>query len=134
MRIRGASVSPGYWNRASETRATFRLTTADARLTSYRFGTGAAEHLERALSVQEHSRLSAADRGDLRTEPLLLGHRPPEVIEALRQVLETGTSFGAPTEREIEMAELVRDDVNGLLFAHRDPDALAGPGRLSSIR
>jgi len=43
--------------------------------------------------------------------PLLLGHRPPEVVEALRQVLEIGTSFGAPTEREVEMAELLRDAV-----------------------
>lgn len=39
--------------------------------------------------------------------PLLLGHRPPEVVEALRQVLETGTSFGAPTKREVELAELI---------------------------
>ena len=39
--------------------------------------------------------------------PLLLGHRRPEVIEALREVLETGTSFGAPTEREVELAELI---------------------------
>jgi glutamate-1-semialdehyde 2,1-aminomutase len=39
--------------------------------------------------------------------PLLLGHRPPQVIEALREVLETGTSFGAPTEREVELAELI---------------------------
>jgi glutamate-1-semialdehyde 2,1-aminomutase len=37
--------------------------------------------------------------------PLLLGHRPPSVIDALREVLEIGTSFGAPTEREIELAE-----------------------------
>ena len=36
--------------------------------------------------------------------PLLLGHRFPPVIEALREVLETGTSFGAPTEQEIELA------------------------------
>jgi len=41
--------------------------------------------------------------------PLLLGHRPPVVIDALTRVLETGTSFGAPTEREIELAELVRE-------------------------
>ena len=41
--------------------------------------------------------------------PLILGHRHPAVIEALRQVLETGTSFGAPTEREVEMAGLIRD-------------------------
>ncbi|MCW5963150.1 MAG: glutamate-1-semialdehyde 2,1-aminomutase [Bryobacterales bacterium] len=37
--------------------------------------------------------------------PLILGHRPPMVIEALREVLEIGTSFGAPTEREVELAE-----------------------------
>jgi glutamate-1-semialdehyde 2,1-aminomutase len=40
--------------------------------------------------------------------PLLLGHRPKPVIEALQQVLEVGTSFGAPTEREIVLAELIR--------------------------
>ncbi|MBL8217763.1 MAG: glutamate-1-semialdehyde 2,1-aminomutase [Bryobacterales bacterium] len=43
--------------------------------------------------------------------PLLLGHRFPEVIEALRSVLDVGTSFGAPTEREIELAELIRGAV-----------------------
>ncbi|HYO81986.1 MAG TPA: glutamate-1-semialdehyde 2,1-aminomutase [Bryobacteraceae bacterium] len=41
--------------------------------------------------------------------PLLLGHRPPEVIEALSAVLDSGTSFGAPTEREIELAEIARE-------------------------
>src|SRR5258708_2393774 len=40
--------------------------------------------------------------------PLLLGHRFPAVIDALREALDTGTSFGAPTEREIELAELIR--------------------------
>jgi len=39
--------------------------------------------------------------------PLILGHRHPEVTAALDQVLKTGTSFGAPTEREVEMAELI---------------------------
>ncbi len=39
--------------------------------------------------------------------PLLLGHRPPEVVEALREVLDEGTSFGAPTQREVELAELI---------------------------
>ncbi len=43
--------------------------------------------------------------------PLILGHRPPCVIEALREVLEAGTSFGAPTERELDLAELVRQCV-----------------------
>jgi len=39
--------------------------------------------------------------------PLIFGHRSPEVIEALNQVLAIGTSFGAPTEREVELAELI---------------------------
>jgi glutamate-1-semialdehyde 2,1-aminomutase len=43
--------------------------------------------------------------------PLLLGHRFPPVIEALRDVLDTGTSFGAPTEREVELAELIAQAV-----------------------
>src|SRR3954469_9455215 len=43
--------------------------------------------------------------------PLLLGHRHPCVIEALQKVLEIGTSFGAPTEREILLAELIREAV-----------------------
>jgi glutamate-1-semialdehyde 2,1-aminomutase len=41
--------------------------------------------------------------------PLILGHRPPEIIEALRSVLEIGTSFGAPTERELDLAEAIRE-------------------------
>jgi glutamate-1-semialdehyde 2,1-aminomutase len=40
--------------------------------------------------------------------PLILGHRPAPVLDAIREVLEIGTSFGAPTEREIELAELIR--------------------------
>jgi len=43
--------------------------------------------------------------------PLILGHRPPSVIEALKKVLETGTSFGAPTELETDLARLVIDMV-----------------------
>ena len=39
--------------------------------------------------------------------PLILGHRHPAVIEALESTLAVGTSFGAPTEREIEIAELI---------------------------
>jgi glutamate-1-semialdehyde 2,1-aminomutase len=39
--------------------------------------------------------------------PLIFGHRPPEVVKALSEVIEIGTSFGAPTEREVEIAELI---------------------------
>jgi glutamate-1-semialdehyde 2,1-aminomutase len=43
--------------------------------------------------------------------PLVLGHRPQPVTDALRDVLEIGTSFGAPTEREVEFAELISECV-----------------------
>ncbi len=39
--------------------------------------------------------------------PLLFGHAHPRVVEAVRRTLEKGTSFGAPTELELRMAELV---------------------------
>ena len=40
--------------------------------------------------------------------PLILGHCHPEVMEALAKVLETGTSFGACTTREVELAEQIQ--------------------------
>ncbi len=43
--------------------------------------------------------------------PLILGHRFPPVLEAIRATLEIGTSFGAPTEREIELAEEIQSAV-----------------------
>ena len=43
--------------------------------------------------------------------PLILGHRPAPVINALREVLEIGTSFGAPTGREVQLAELIMECV-----------------------
>jgi glutamate-1-semialdehyde 2,1-aminomutase len=39
--------------------------------------------------------------------PMILGHRHPEVIAALGDALQRGTSFGAPTDLEVELAELV---------------------------
>ncbi|MGN0035229.1 MAG: aminotransferase class III-fold pyridoxal phosphate-dependent enzyme, partial [Coriobacteriales bacterium] len=39
--------------------------------------------------------------------PMILGHRPPEVLEAVRAQLERGTSFGAPCEAETELAREV---------------------------
>lgn len=39
--------------------------------------------------------------------PLIVGHAHPEVLDAVREAAEQGLSFGAPTEREIEMAELL---------------------------
>src|SRR6202047_1971774 len=43
--------------------------------------------------------------------PLVAGHRPKPVIDAIAAVLELGTTFGAPTAREVELAELIVDAV-----------------------
>lgn len=43
--------------------------------------------------------------------PMILGHRHPLVIEKISSVLKKGTSFGAPTDLETELAELVTDAV-----------------------
>jgi glutamate-1-semialdehyde 2,1-aminomutase len=39
--------------------------------------------------------------------PMILGHNNPIIREAIIKAVESGTSFGAPTAREIEIAELI---------------------------
>lgn len=46
--------------------------------------------------------------------PMILGHGFPPVIEAIRKQTERGVSYGAPTELEVEMAELVTSLVPGV--------------------
>lgn len=41
--------------------------------------------------------------------PHLFGHNPPFIMEALKRTFEKGTSFGAPTEMEVKMAQLICD-------------------------
>ncbi|MEL6109619.1 MAG: glutamate-1-semialdehyde 2,1-aminomutase [Planctomycetota bacterium] len=43
--------------------------------------------------------------------PMILGHRPPPVIEAISKAIERGTSFGAPTEAESRLASQINDAV-----------------------
>src|SRR5687767_9493386 len=43
--------------------------------------------------------------------PMILGHAAPEVIDALHEALGRGTSYGAPTELEVEMAEEIIEAV-----------------------
>ena len=40
--------------------------------------------------------------------PMILGHGHPEVLAAVHAACEEGLSFGAPTEREVELAELIK--------------------------
>ncbi len=46
--------------------------------------------------------------------PLILGHAPPPVVEALRETAARGTSFGAPTVLETELARLLVEAVPSL--------------------
>lgn len=39
--------------------------------------------------------------------PMILGHAPDLIIEAIIEAVKGGTSFGAPTSREVELAELI---------------------------
>ncbi len=39
--------------------------------------------------------------------PLILGHSHPQVVAALKQAIESGTSFGAPTELETTLARMI---------------------------
>ena len=41
--------------------------------------------------------------------PLILGHAHPEVVEVLREQVSKGTSYGAPTEFELKMAQIITD-------------------------
>jgi glutamate-1-semialdehyde 2,1-aminomutase len=43
--------------------------------------------------------------------PMILGHGHPEVVAALEQAVKRGTSYGAPTEAESELAERIIDAV-----------------------
>ncbi len=46
--------------------------------------------------------------------PMILGHAHPAVLEAIRETALDGTSFGAPTPLEVDLAELVCDSVPSL--------------------
>ena len=41
--------------------------------------------------------------------PMILGHSHPVVVRAIQKAAEKGTSYGAPTELEMEMAKLIVD-------------------------
>ncbi len=43
--------------------------------------------------------------------PMIMGHADPDIIAAVQKTAATGTSFGAPTAAEVELADLVVDAV-----------------------
>lgn len=46
--------------------------------------------------------------------PMLLGHADTDIVDAVRETALGSTSFGAPTQLEVEMAELITSSVQGI--------------------
>lgn len=46
--------------------------------------------------------------------PLIHGHAHPSVIEAIHQAAAAGTSFGMPTEKAIQLGDMIRDLMPGI--------------------
>ena len=66
--------------------------------------------------------------------PLILGHAPAAVLEAIRGAAERGWSYGAPCEAEVELAELVRrrmPAVEMVRFVNSGTEATMAAARLA---
>ena len=66
--------------------------------------------------------------------PLILGHAHPAVVDAVAQAAAQGTSFGAPTEAELELAELVVEalpSVEMVRFVNSGTEAVMSALRLA---
>jgi glutamate-1-semialdehyde 2,1-aminomutase len=66
--------------------------------------------------------------------PAILGHAPPVVVDALDAAVPRGTSYGAPTEREVRFAEAVRDavpSIERLRMTSSGSEAVMGAIRLA---
>jgi glutamate-1-semialdehyde 2,1-aminomutase len=46
--------------------------------------------------------------------PLILGHSPPTVVDAVQAAVTRGASFGAPTPGEVDLAQILVDAVDSL--------------------
>jgi glutamate-1-semialdehyde 2,1-aminomutase len=66
--------------------------------------------------------------------PMILGHAHPAVVAAVREAAGRGTSYGAPTAAEVELAELVRDffpSMERLRFVNSGTEATMSAVRLA---
>src|SRR4029450_5751863 len=77
--------------------------------------------------------------------PLIAGHAPPRVVEAVAAAAARGTSFGAPTEAEVDLAEEVARRVPAVgklrmvssgteATMSAAPPARAAPGRAKLVK
>lgn len=46
--------------------------------------------------------------------PLMLGHSPKEIVCGIEEVISKGTSYGVPTQIEVEMAKLIVESYDGI--------------------
>jgi len=66
--------------------------------------------------------------------PLILGHAAPQVVEALKHAVERGTSYGAPSPLEVELAHLVQEfmpKIEMLRFVNSGTEATMSALRLA---
>ncbi|MBL7891669.1 MAG: glutamate-1-semialdehyde 2,1-aminomutase [Bacteroidia bacterium] len=66
--------------------------------------------------------------------PLILGHANPKVVNAIKHTVENGSSFGAPTELENELAELILNNnkyIEKLRFVSSGTEAVMSAIRLA---
>ncbi len=66
--------------------------------------------------------------------PLILGHAHPAVVKALKEAATRGTSYGAPCERELELARLIHQfvpSVEMLRFVNSGTEATMSALRLA---
>lgn len=68
--------------------------------------------------------------------PLIFGHAHDQIVNAIKQVSNFGTSFGAPTKLEVDMAKLVVDAVKSVemvRFVNSGTEATMSAIRLARI-
>lgn len=66
--------------------------------------------------------------------PLILGHAPEKVVASIKATLEKGTSFGAPTQLENELAKLIIDNhrfISKIRFVNSGTEAVMSAVRLA---
>ncbi len=66
--------------------------------------------------------------------PMILGHAHPDVVGAIEQAVKRGTSYGAPTEVEVEIAELITKavpSVEMMRFTSSGTEAVMGALRVA---
>jgi len=66
--------------------------------------------------------------------PMILGHANPDVIKAVSEALEKGTSFGAPTKAETQLAKIICeafDTIDKIRFVSSGTEAVMSAIRLA---